>query len=166
MIIGNPYQFAFLLERMPEWENTWINGLMFVAVNGEIYPKEVRTTTFNSELPDILSVDSAFIDPILDKKLYSKEKTELLSYIANLTYPQSIEENNDYSFLIPFHEIGDAGYSFFILSNGEKIRILVGQWEDERLHFIDETEIGMQEYNEIKTQVIAFYREASSDPVQ
>lgn len=157
MIIGNPYKFAFLIERIPKWENSWINGIMFVIVNGEIYPKEVRTTTFNSELSDVLSADSAFINPVNDKKLYDMRKFELLSYIADITYPQNDAALNDYRFLIPFHEINDSGYNFFILSNGENIKIFVGRWNNENIKFVDKTIISMQEYNEIKSQINAFY---------
>ena len=55
MLLGDPYRFAFLIERIPEWEKTgWKNGIMFVIINDDVYPKYVRTTTFNSEMPDIL----------------------------------------------------------------------------------------------------------------
>lgn len=31
MLLGDPYRFAFLIERIPEWEKTgWKNGIMFV----------------------------------------------------------------------------------------------------------------------------------------
>lgn len=158
MIFGDPYKFAFLIERIPKLEDTWINGIMFVAVNGEIYPKDVRTTTFNSEIPDLLRLDSAFINPIEDKELYSMKKSKLLRYMANITYPPNYEDN-DYSFLIPFHEINDSGYNFFILSNGENIKILVAKWKNENIKFVDKTIISTQEYNEIKSQIIAFYND-------
>ena len=60
MLLGNPYKFAFLIERIPDWEKgSWKNGIMFVIINDNIYPKDVRTTTFNSEIPEILDSDSA-----------------------------------------------------------------------------------------------------------
>lgn len=157
MIFGNPYKFAFLIERIPEWEGFWINGIMFVIVNGEIYPKDVRTTTFNSELPDILSSNSAFINPVDNKELYGKGETELFSYIADVTYPHNFDNDNDYSFLIPFHGINDSGYRVFITSNGVNIKILIGKWENEKIKFVDSAEISMQEYDKIKTQIMAFY---------
>lgn len=157
MIFGNPYKFAFLVERIPEWEGSWINGMLFVIVNGEVYPKDVRTTTFNSEFSDILSTNSAFINPVDNKELYGKRETELFSYVADVTYPHSFDHDNDYSFLIPFHEINDSGYSFFIISNGVNIKIFVGKWENKKIKFVDATEISMQEYDKIKTQIMAFY---------
>lgn len=159
MLIGNPYKFCFLIERIPEWEGSYINGIMFVIVNGELYPKEVRTTTFNSEFPDILRPGSAFINPVNDKKLYDKRESELLSYIADVTYPKNDTVLNDYRFLIFFHEINDSGYNFFILSNGENIKILVGKWKNENIEFVDKVIISMQEYNLIKSQIIAFYKD-------
>ena len=83
MLCGNPSGFAFLIERIPEWEvSSWKNGLMFVIVNDDIYPKDVRTTTFNSELPDLLNPDSAFMHPVIDKALFAKNDQEILDYVT------------------------------------------------------------------------------------
>ena len=151
MILGNPYKFAFLIERIPEWEvDFWKNGIMFVIINDDIYPKKVRTTTFNSELPDILNANSAFMNPIVDIDLYNND-SEILDYISN-------EENeNYYRYFIPFHEIEDSGYRFYIVSNNCNIKILIGKLEDEKIVLIDKTELSIQEYDEIKLQLINFY---------
>jgi len=65
MVIGEPYKMAFILERMAIWEppdDTFRNGIMFLCVNGEIYPKDVRTTTFYTELPFLLAPESALMN--------------------------------------------------------------------------------------------------------
>lgn len=155
MLIGNPYKFCFMIERIPEWETSFINGIMFVAVNDDIYPKEMRTTTFNSELLDIL--DSAFTDPVNDKTLYDMSDAELFRHMAETTYPPDEDTLNDYRFHIPFHEICDSGYAFFVITNGENVRILVGKWEGDSLAFVDSTEISLQEYNDIIAQLRSFY---------
>ncbi len=158
MIIGNPDKFAFLIEIIPEWEDDYFkNGIMFVSVNGEIYPKEVRTTTFNSELPDILGEHSPFINPVSDSELYNHCQPELTKCLADITFPQNIEYDNDYRFLIPFHEINDSGYSFFIISNDRSIKIIVSKWVNDNIEFIDETEISIPNYDKIKSQILAFY---------
>ena len=160
MLFGDPNKFAFLIDRVPEWEmGGWINGIMFVIVNGEVYPKDVRTTTFGSELYSLLTDNSAFINPINDKELYGKDGPELLRHLADMTYPPNPDDDNDYRFLIPFHEINDSGYHLFILSNGDQVKILVGKWEEEKVAFVDETELSMQEYNQIKGKVMGFYHD-------
>lgn len=66
MIIGEPEKPAFLVERIPKWE-----------VNGELYPKYLRATTFHSELPDIPGEHSAMMHPVRDAALYAKSDAEL-----------------------------------------------------------------------------------------
>lgn len=152
MIIGNPYKFAILIERIEEWEtDLWKNGIMFVIMNGELYPKEVRTTTYNSELPNILNSDSAFVKPYVNIDLYKNDDSEILAYFQN----DNKEEY--YHYFIPFHEIEDSGYRFFVVSNGCYIKILIGKFDKEKLILIDKIELSIQDYEEIKLQIIDFY---------
>lgn len=156
MIFGNPDKFAFLIERMPEWEDsTWINGIMFVLVNGKIYPAEIRTTTFNSELPDLLRDDSAFVHPVENQKLYRKKTAKLFRHLTEMTYSRNFLKDD--RFLIPFHELNDAGYNFFVLSDGDRVKILIGKWKSRKIKFVDKTVISLQTYNEIKSQLTVFY---------
>ena len=155
MILGDPYKFAFLIERIPDWEKgSWKNVIMFVMINGDIYPKNVRITTFNSEIPEILDPDSAFINPIIDKKLYEKSDSQIVEFVDDE------EKENYYRYFIPFHEINDSGYRFYIVSNNCNVKILVCKLESEKTELVDRLEISIQEYNEIKSQVIDFYNNA------
>ena len=155
MILGDPYKFAFLIERIPDWEKgSWKNVIMFVIINGDIYPKNVRITTFNSEIPEILDPDSAFINPIIDKKLYEKSDSQIVEFVDDE------EKENYYRYFIPFHEINDSGYRFYIVSNNCNVKILVCKLESEKTELVDRLEISIQEYNEIKSQVIDFYNNA------
>lgn len=91
MILGDPYKFSFLIERIPEWEvNGWKNGIMFVAINGKIYTKDIQTTTFNSEIPDLLDCKSAFMNTVLNTEFYNKSTIEIFSHISDITFPQSV----------------------------------------------------------------------------
>ena len=152
LLLGNPYKFAFIIERIPEWEiNGWKNGIMFVMINDNIYPKYVRTTTFDSEIPDILNSDSAFMNPIIDKELYDKDNLQILEFVD--------DEDNElfYRYFIPFHEIEDSGYRIYAISDGCDIKLLVCKKEIEKTELVDYLEITIQEYNEIKKQIISFY---------
>ena len=156
MLLGNPYKFSFLIERIPDWEKgSWKNGIMFVIINGDIYPKSVRTTTFNSETPEILNPDSAFINPIIDKELYEKSDLQIIEFVDDE------EKENYYRYFIPFHEINDSGYRFYIISDSFNVKILVCKLENNQTKLVDRLEISIQEYNEIKFQVIDFYNNAN-----
>ena len=154
MLLGDPYRFAFLIERIPEWEKTgWKNGIMFVIINDDVYPKYVPTTTFNSEMPDILRADSAFITPIIDTELYLKSDEEIIEIVDD-------EENEKYYFyFIPFHEINDSGYRIYVISNSFNVKLIVCKWETkiEKMVFVDKLEISVEEYDMIKKQIIDCY---------
>lgn len=155
MLLGNPYKFAFLIERISDWEKgSWKNGIMFLIINDNIYPKDVRTTTFNSEIPEILDSDSAFINPIIDKELYEKSDLQIIGFVDDE------EKENYYRYFIPFHEINDSGYRFYIISDSCNVKILVCKLENDKPSLVDRLEISIQEYNEIKFQVIDFYNNA------
>ena len=155
MLLGDPYKFAFLIERIPDWEKgSWKNGIMFVIINSNIYPKDVRITTFDSEIPEILDSDSAFINPIIDKELYEKSDLQIIEFVDDE------EKENYYRYFIPFHEINDSGYRFYVISDSCNVKILVCKLESDQTELVDRLEISIQEYSEIKFQLIDFYHNA------
>lgn len=171
MVIGDPYRLAFIVERMPIWEpqnDSFRNGIMFLCVSGEVYPKDVRTTTFFSELPDILGEGSALMNVAVDRELYAMPSDELLAYLENITYPEDIDTDNEYRFIVPFTEISDRGFDVFVLSDGENVRVLVGQDVNRRLspngfiindghELASETTITLAELESIRSQLSEFY---------
>lgn len=104
MLIGDPDCFAFILERVPKWEiGGFINGIMYVIISGTNYPEELRTTTFNSELSDILGDRSALVHPVRDDELFSLDDKQLYDILADKVYPDIDDErDNDYRFMIPY----------------------------------------------------------------
>lgn len=175
MVIGEPYKMAFILERMAIWEppdDTFRNGIMFLCVNGEIYPKDVRTTTFYTELPFLLAPESALMNTVVDKELFKLPSGELLAYLESITYPDDTDDDddidNDYRFVLPFEEISDRGFDVFLVSDGENVRVLVGQDVNRRLspngfivndghELASETTITLAELESIRSQLSEFY---------
>lgn len=179
MVIGEPYKMAFILERMAIWEppdDTFRNGIMFLCVGGEIYPRDVRTTTFYTELPWLLAPDSPFMNTVIDKELFDMPSDELLAYLESITYPEDIDDDadddieidNDYRFVLPFEEISDRGFDVFMLSDGENVRVIVGQDVNRRLspngfiindghELASETQITLAELESIRSQLAQFY---------
>ena len=159
MLVGNPDKLAFLIERVPEWEadDVYKNGLLFLFINGRMYPKQLRTTTLSTELFVLLDENSPLMNPVINNELYELNSNELFQFISQLTYPADYDKDNDYSYLIDFHEINDSGYSVFIISNDQNIKVLIGKWLEDIIVFIDEIEIRMQEYETIKQQLTIFY---------
>ncbi len=160
MLFGNPEKFAVLIEKVPEWESKpWINGIMFMFINWNMYPRELRNATLNCELSCLLDKKSSFVNPVRDDKLFNMSKEERFKIISDITYPPDFETDDDYKYLIDFTEMLDSGYSAFTVSNGEKIKIISGKWIGEQLIFEDETEIEINEYNNIIQKMISFYND-------
>ena len=175
MVIGEPYKMAFILERMNIWEppgDTFRNGIMFLCVNGEIYPKDVRTTTLGCELPWLLAPESPLMNTVVDKELFKLPSGELLAYLESITYPDDTDDDddidNDYRFVLPFEEISDRGFDVFLVSDGENVRVLVGQDVNRRLspngfiindghELASETTITLAELESIRSQLSEFY---------
>ena len=154
MIIGEPEKLAFLVERIPKWEvNGWKNGIMFLVVNGELYPKDLRATTFNSELPDILGEHSAMMHPVRDVALYAKSDAEIIAAI----FAEEDADEGAYRWSIPFHEIGDAGFRVYVLTDGVCVKLLACAYRGDAPEFLDKLELPLPEYEAVVAGVREFY---------
>ena len=71
MLAGNPDKFAFLIERVSDWETEgFVNGVMYVYINGKAYPKKLHTTTLNVDIAHLFNEDySAFLRPKVSRKI-------------------------------------------------------------------------------------------------
>lgn len=126
MLIGNPDEFAIIIERVPEWESSgFINGIFIVCICGEYYPPDMRTTTLNGDLYELLTENSPFLKPQSNHEIYNLDNESLFSQLYKATYPE--DGDNDYRFLIPFREILDSGYCFFIIKCDSNVKILVNR---------------------------------------
>lgn len=161
MFIGDtkyPCNFGFFIERINEWEDSsFKNGFMFMMMNDELYPKNVRTTTLNCELADLLAEDSSMKAPVVDKALYHNDRDTLFDKMCERTFGKDHDALHDSTFLIPFHEINDEGWSIFIISDGDNIKLMTGRWTYGDLSFHDEVEIPAQKYYDTIAELEKFY---------
>ena len=161
MFIGDvnyPCDFGFFIERIPEWEDgTLKNGFMFMMMNSELYPQNVRTTTLSTELYDLLADNSAMKKPVIDKELYHRDSKTLFTAMAERTHGKDYDALYDLSFLIPFQEITDEGWNIFIISDGDNIKIMSGRWQDDKLLYHDEIEMSAQKYFDTIAKLEKFY---------
>lgn len=164
MLFGNPDKFAFLIEKVPEWcGNGFVNGLLYVYVNGEIFPKKIYTTT----LSDVWSVfDYAFVNPPKDERLYALPDKELFAELLQMRYPDCFTDNEDYSFDIEYdyrydidyYEIGDWGYHIFAVSGGKNVRVLIGYWSNsESFELLNSAEITLDELTKMRGEFSEYY---------
>jgi len=147
MVIGNPCKFGFIIERIREWEasGTYQSGIVFLFLDNTIYPDTVRNTTLNVDLYHLTRDDSPFMNPVIDPALYELEKEELFETLYKTTYPNGTETDNDYKYVWPLQEIGDAGFSIFSISNGRFIKIFGAKLHIDDGELLDMVELEIDE---------------------
>lgn len=158
MLIGNPDSFAFLIDRVPEWEtgDSFVNGIMYVYLNGKMYPDTLRTTTLNVALMYLFNSTMPAFQPKVNLDLYQMNTLDLFKKLCEITFPYDIDNNYDYQ--IPLTEIEDSGYYFFAVSGDNKIRILVGKYTDiDVITFDNEIIIDKYEFQNIRDKLFEYY---------
>ena len=154
MVIGDPYKFGFLIERVSDWEYPpLINGLLFFYLNKKAYPKELCTAALSEELPELLSDRSPLMKPKRNKRLFKLESGDRFERIAALTFPEDIDKKSDLSYLVPFHAVNDSGMAVFTLTDEEQVIIMVGQWSEGKLLQVDERVVDILEYESVIAQL-------------
>lgn len=143
MIIGNPYYFAVIFEVVECWnaDKTFQNGMLFLAINAEIFPKEIQSATLSCEFAKL--TESLKNIPI-DEKIFNMLKHKAYSEIYNKVFPEDWNINNDYRYMISTPSFSDNDYLVFAVSNGEKVRILAGKpdyCKEESIHILKGAEI-------------------------
>jgi hypothetical protein len=165
MVIGDPCKFGFIIERIREWEasGTYQSGIVFLFLDNTIYPDTVRNTTLNVDLYHLTRDDSPFMNPVIDPDLYELEKEQLFKTLYETAYPEDIEADNDYKYVWPLQEIGDAGFEIFSVSNGKKIKIFGAKLHIDDVDLLNMVELDLDEYlsiaNELKNYVDYGYEE-------
>ena len=165
MVIGDPCKFGFIIERIREWEAsaTYQSGIVFLCLDNIFFPDTVRNTTLNVDLYHLTRDDSPFMNPVIDPDLYELEKEQLFKTLYETAYPEDIEADNDYKYVWPLLEIGDAGFKIFSVSNGKKIKIFGAKLYIDDVDLLNMVELDMDEYlsiaNELKDYVDHGYEE-------
>lgn len=161
MLFGDPEKFALVIEKIPEWsDDTFTNGLLYVFVNGEIFPKELRNTTISTNLCFLM--DSAFVNLTTDRRLYLLPDKELFAKLRALRYPDWFgdggDKDEDCRFDIDLYELSDAGYDIFAVSDGKGVRVLIGYWEDsERFELVNSVEMTIDEFARVSGELSEYY---------
>ena len=159
MLIGDPDKFAFLIEKVPSWSaGGFVNGLLYVYVNGEMFPKELRTTTLSTDL--FMLRGFAFENLPTDKRLYALSDNELFGELRRLRYSDYFTDDEDadeeYRFDFELPELGDCGYHIFAVSGGENVRVLIGHWSGDEFTLVNSAEITFEEFNKIRDEVTRY----------
>lgn len=171
MIFGNPYKFAIWTDYVPQWGDSYKNGLFYFIVNGNLYPNDVRTSTLSSDLCEIISNDCALISHPQNEEIFSLSTADAFSRLYCMAYPESTE-NDEYpdqvfDYCIAPPNISDFGGCFFAVANETSLRVIGGIterlvkniseersiWESVNQPFIEDVIVSRDEINKIMVNV-------------
>ena len=112
MIIGDPYKFAILSGEINEWniDDAFCNGVLFLCVNGDIYPKEVVTATLRCEIEYL---KQKLRNITTDKRLYILPPQQAFAEIYGITFPEDMDSDNGDCFDITPASLSD--HNCFVL---------------------------------------------------
>ncbi|WP_225760298.1 immunity 42 family protein [Leclercia sp. Marseille-Q4284] len=130
MIFGNPYHFAIWTELVPQWSESYKNGLFHLIINGNLYPDDIRTSTLSTDLYEITDSDCALISQPQNNEIFYLSTEIAFKRLYNLAYPEPSEQDEypeqilDYC--ITSSNISSRGGCFFAVSDDISLRIIGG----------------------------------------
>lgn len=148
MIIGDPYKFSLLIERIDAWnvDRTFSNGVLLFSIDGNYFPKEIMTIELKGELRHL---KEKLLNPVVNEKIFSMQTKQAFTEIYNITFPEDIDEYNDYSFDISPEAFSDKDCFVFVVSNGGKVRIMAAYLE----YILSESRHNLQNAKIIETVI-------------
>ncbi|MDC6164367.1 immunity 42 family protein [Achromobacter xylosoxidans] len=131
MIFGNPYEFAVLIEYVPEWSTeTFRYGLFHFMLDGKMFPEELVTSTLGVDLRDFLE-DSALVSLPENCEIFNMGKEDAFNLMLGLAYPDyrdDIDDPNDfdnfYLYQASTTNIQDSGSYVFCVRCDDIVRIV------------------------------------------
>lgn len=99
MIIGNPDCFAVIVDVVESWnvDKSFQNGILFLAISSEIFPKEIQSATLSYEFAEL--TESLKNIPV-DKGIFSMPTEKAYNELYNLVYPDDLDIDFDYRYMI------------------------------------------------------------------
>ena len=138
MIIGEPYRFAIIFDRVDEWndrESSLNNGVLFISVNGMLFPNILSTATLSVDINNLVKMFNSLESQIVDNKLFNKDKTLLFKSLFNKTFPIDTNIDNDYTYYITPPTLQDEHYFIFGVRGNDSVRILACKLEYSEILF-------------------------------
>lgn len=130
MIIGDPYKFAIIFDRVAAWNSSLSdnNGYFSFCIDGKMFPDIALNAILSVSIKE---VKNSLVDIPVNEEIFDMDSKDAIPILYDLVYPvyddeKSDEENkdNDFRYLISIEESVDDKYYAFAVEKDEKIRIL------------------------------------------
>jgi hypothetical protein len=137
MIIGDPFKFAILAERIPAWnivgDTSFVEGVLFMSIDGTLYPNEMTSVTLNSDLGHVFWFPNhALLTLPENGRMFELEKRSAFTELFKCACPCILEGDdredvdNDYTYMVATTSIRDQGGEIYLVRCGDMVRVLAG----------------------------------------
>lgn len=131
MLIGDPYKFAVLFDRVKYWNASLAdnNGLFALCIDGKLFPDEVINAVISVSAYDVKESLSGI--PV-NEMIYDMDTENSFMALYELVYPDYDNEDdldNDYRYLLATPDLTDLNYLVFAVEGRGKIKILAAKLE-------------------------------------
>lgn len=140
MIIGDPYKFSILFDRVKIWNATLNdnNGFFAFSINGKIFPD----TAINAIIPvSLLELKNSLSNIPVNEEIYNLGKNDAFKALYNIVYPPN-DDYNDYRYELATSDLTDNDILVFAVGGKEKVKIFAAKLEydiEESRHIFDES---------------------------
>lgn len=125
MIFGNPYSFAIQIEHLPQWGDSYLNGVFLLHIDSLIINAEVMCEVLDIQARDL----SAFITShansqkhfsVLPEFVSDFDDNELHTWLDQMTFPKSADEDQCWDYVVFISALSDRGIQLFAF-NKDKV---------------------------------------------
>lgn len=132
MLIGNPYQFAVIVEIVKEWNqydiSPFYNGVLLICIDGKILPKRIGTATLGVDIPHF---ERTLSNIATHDDLFYMDKEKAFVEVYKTTFPNwkdiELGVDEDYRYYVSPQSLSDSDCIMFAVGNGEQVRIMAAQ---------------------------------------
>jgi len=129
MLIGDPYKFAVLFERVKYWNASLAdnNGLFALCIDGKLFPDKVINAIISVS---IYQVKKSLIGIPVNEMIYDLDTENSFKALYELVFPDvDNDDDNDYRYLLATPDLTDDNYLVFAVEGRENIKILAAKVE-------------------------------------
>ncbi len=161
MIFGNPFEFAFFIDIVDEWSSLpFHNGYFAISIDSNLYPNDVRCSTLNIVLSEILSEKSPLITLPENETLFKDNPKIAFEKIQDITFPENSDIGNDYTYRVQLTEFEDAGYILFMVRFIDQVKLIIGEYCNETFKhkYLDEVIVDQKTINEMIIKIAKTFK--------
>lgn len=144
MLIGDPYKFAVLFDRVADWNNSKEdnNGFFALCIDGKLFPDVVINAVVSVSIYD---VKESLIGIPVNEMIYDMGTENAFKALYKLVFPDvDNDDDNDYRYLLATSDLTDIDNVVFAVEGKGKIKILAAKLEydvAESTHIFDKSAI-------------------------